>query len=173
MRGNRTERLLQISIGALTAALIFVVAGEVRERVVGVNDRAPDFRVTTDSGRTLSRSDFGGKLLVLNFWATWCPPCVDEMPSLEQLHRTLGPKGLVVFGLSVDKDEQVYRRFLEQAKISFPTARDNGQRINLEYGTVKFPETYIISREGKVLRKIISSRDWMAPNILQDLESLL
>lgn len=173
MQSGMLDRVLKGAIALLVMALLWVVSGAFRERLVVVGDTAPDFSVVAENGKAIRPKDFGGKLLLLNFWATWCPPCVDEMPSLEQLHRTLGPKGLVVFGLSVDKDEQVYRRFLEQAKISFPTARDNGQRLNLEYGTVKFPETYIISREGKVLRKIISSRDWMAPNILQDLESLL
>jgi cytochrome c biogenesis protein CcmG/thiol:disulfide interchange protein DsbE len=173
MQSGMLERLLNGAIVLLVVALLWVVSGSFRERLVVVGDTAPDFSVVADNGKSIRPKDFGGKLLLLNFWATWCPPCVDEMPSLEQLHRTLGPKGLVVFGLSVDKDEQVYRRFLERTKISFPTARDNGQRINLEYGTVKFPETYIINREGKVLRKIISSRDWMAPSILADLESLL
>jgi cytochrome c biogenesis protein CcmG/thiol:disulfide interchange protein DsbE len=173
MQSGMLERLLNGAIVLLVVALLWVVSGSFRERLVVVGDTAPDFSVVADNGKSIRPKDFGGKLLLLNFWATWCPPCVDEMPSLEQLHRTLGPKGLVVFGLSVDKDEQVYRRFLERTKISFPTARDNGQRINLQYGTVKFPETYIINREGKVLRKIISSRDWMAPSILADLESLL
>lgn len=173
MRGNRTERLLQISIGALTAALIFVVAGEVRERVVGVNDRAPDFRVTTDSGRTLSRSDFGGKLLVLNFWATWCPPCIEELPSLNEFQRRLAPSGVVVLGLSVDRNESAYRAFLKKAGIAFETARDPDGSIGADYGTFKYPETYVIDARGRVVQKHIGPRDWMDPELVASIQALL
>ncbi len=173
MRGNRTERVLQIAIGALTAALIFVVAGAVRERVVGVNDKAPDFKITTDSGRTLSRSDFGGKLLVLNFWATWCPPCIEELPSLNEFQRRLAPSGVVVLGLSVDRNEAAYRAFLKRAGIAFETARDPDGSIGAGYGTFKYPETYVIDARGRVVQKHIGPRDWMDPELLASIQALL
>ncbi|MFN0170677.1 MAG: TlpA family protein disulfide reductase [Bryobacteraceae bacterium] len=172
MRRNTVDRILQGAIALLLVGLLWVVNDTMRERVVVVGDDAPDFSITAENGRTITPTSFGGRLLVLNFWATWCPPCVDEVPSLEKFHRTLAGKGVVVLGISVDKDAAVYKRFIDQTKISFATARDDGKRINLDYGTVKFPETYIISK-GKVVRKIISSRDWMDPEMIRDVESLL
>src|ERR1051325_11151599 len=85
----KTDRYLKGAIVVLLAALVFVIYDGIREKVVVVGDTAASFTITTDSGRRISPSDFGGKLLVLNFWATWCPPCVEEMPSLDQFARGL------------------------------------------------------------------------------------
>jgi cytochrome c biogenesis protein CcmG, thiol:disulfide interchange protein DsbE len=110
---------------------------------------------------------------VLNFWATWCPPCVEEMPSLNELARRFEGKGLVVLGVSVDKDENAYRQFLTRMKIAFPTARDPEQKINQEYGTVQYPETYIIDAQGKVIDKIISAVNWTDDKMVNHVQSLL
>jgi len=87
--------------------------------------------------------------------------------------KQLGPKGVVVLGVSVDKNETSYKRFLQQARVQFETARDPQANISSEYGTFKYPETYIINREGKVLQKHIGPRDWMDPELLKSIESLL
>jgi len=134
-------------------------------------DSASD--IDDDDDLPITASNFGGKLLVLNFWATWCPPCVEEMPSLDQFQRRFASSGVVVLGVSVDKDEKLYRDFLAKARVSFLTARDPDNKINAEYGTLKFPETYIIDARGKVVRKIISNTDWMSERMLKDVESLL
>jgi peroxiredoxin len=173
MGSNKIDNGLRVGIGVLLLAFMWVVADVFRERIVVVGDTAPEFSIVADNGKTVTPADFGGKLLVLNFWATWCPPCVEEMPSLEQFHKTLSPKGVVVLGISVDKDQQVYQQFLKQAGVTFLTARDNGKRINLDYGTVKFPETYIIGSNGRVLSKIIAGQNWMEPNVIRYVESLL
>lgn len=173
VKTERMEQVLRGAIAVLMIAFVWVVYDAVRERLVVVGDSAPDFSVTTDSGRKISVSDFGGKLLVLNFWATWCPPCIEEIPSLNRLHETMASKGVVVLGISVDQNEDQYKQFLKNHSVTFQTHRDPEHSINLEYGTVMFPETYIIGRDGKVLRKIISSRNWMDPAMLSDLESLL
>src|SRR6267143_1530574 len=102
------------------------------------------------------------ELLVLNFWATWCAPCIEELPSLDAFQRRFANSGVVVLGISADKDEKVYRDFLARARVSFITARDPDNKINADYGTFRFPETYIIDTKGKVLRKIISNQDWMS-----------
>src|SRR5262249_22245254 len=143
------------------------------ERVVEVGDSAPDFSITADNGRTITLSNFGGKLLVLNFWATWCPPCIEELPSLDGFQNHFAKSGVVVLGISIDKDEKAYHDFLAKAHVSFLTARDPDRKINTDYGTIKVPETYIIDRQGKVLRKIISNADWMNERMLKDVESLL
>ncbi|MCL5742854.1 MAG: redoxin domain-containing protein [Acidobacteria bacterium] len=99
----RTERILKLLIGICLAVLIYAVVNGFRETVIAAGDTAPNFSITADNGRTISRTDFGGKLLVLNFWATWCPPCVEEMPSLDKFQKTFANSGVVVLGVSVDQ----------------------------------------------------------------------
>jgi peroxiredoxin len=134
---------------------------------------APDFSLLTLDGKKVKLSDYRGKAVLLNFWATWCPPCIEELPSLNAFQRRFANSGVVVLGISVDKDEKLYRDFLAKARVSFLTARDPDNKINAEYGTLKFPETYIIDARGKVVRKIISNTDWMSERMLKDVESLL
>ncbi len=169
----KIDRILQISIAVLFCVFVYVLFISIYEHVVVVGDSAPDFSITADNGRTVSASNFGGKLLVLNFWATWCPPCINEIPSLDQFQKLFASSGVVVLGVSVDKDEQVYKRFLSRAKVSFMTARDPGNKINAEYGTFKFPETYLINSEGKVVMKVINETDWTDPKMLDYVKSLL
>jgi cytochrome c biogenesis protein CcmG, thiol:disulfide interchange protein DsbE len=169
----KVDRILQGGIVLLVAGLIGVLYSTIHERIVNVGDKAPSFSIMTTNGKTITAADFGGKVLVLNFWATWCPPCVEEMPSLNELARRFEGKGLVVLGVSVDKDENAYRQFLTRMKIAFPTARDPEQKINQEYGTVQYPETYIIDAQGKVVDKIISAVNWTDDKMVNHVQSLL
>jgi peroxiredoxin len=169
----KIDRAIRVLIGLLLVALVYVIYAGIHQRVIEVGDTAPDFTITTDNGRTISRSNFGGRLLVLNFWATWCPPCIQEMPSLEQFHNQLAPSGVVVLGISVDKDEKVYRNFLARANVSFLTARDPGSGVNADYGTFKYPETYIIDSSGKVVQKIIGAENWTDERMVSYVKSLL
>src|SRR5262245_54415400 len=121
MNSVKIDRLIRILIGFLLAAFVYVIYDGMHERIIGVGDTAPEFSVTTENGRTITNTSFGGKILVLNFWATWCPPCLEEMPSLEQFHRALAGSGVVVLGLSVDKDQKAYQNFLSRSKVSFLT----------------------------------------------------
>lgn len=173
MDSVKIDRLLKGAMGVLLAALVFFIYDGIREKVTNVGDTAPQFSITTDGGRTITAASFGGKLLVLNFWATWCPPCVQEMPSLDQFQRNLAGNGVVVLGISVDKDERAYKAFLAKAGVSFQTARDPQARINADYGTFKYPETYIIDTRGKVVRKYIGPENWTDENMLADVRSLL
>ncbi len=170
---RRIDRILQISIGVLLCAFVYVIFLALHERIVQVGDSAPDFSITTDNGRTVTANSFGGKLLVLNFWATWCPPCIEELPSLDQFQQELANSGVVVLGVSVDKDEKAYKRFLARAKVSFLTTRDPENKINAEYGTFRFPESYIINSDGKVVMKIISATNWTDDKMLSFVKSLL
>ena len=169
----KLERIIQTTIGLLLCVFVYVIFDSFHERIVVVGDSAPDFSITADNGRTITPSNFGGKLLVLNFWATWCPPCIEELPSLIAFQERFAKSGVVVLGLSVDKDEKAYKDFVTRARLSFLTARDPDNKINAEYGTFKFPETYIIDGRGKVLRKIISGQNWMSERVISDVESLL
>jgi peroxiredoxin len=169
----KLERVLQVLIAVLLAALLVVIAGVLSEKVVVAGDTAPDFRITTDDGIRMTRSSFGGKVLVLNFWATWCPPCVEEMPTLNAMQKQLAGSGVIVLAVSVDRNEQAYRQFLQRTGVSFRTARDPEANISSQYGTFKFPETYVIDRNGKVVQKIIGAADWTDPKMVSSIRSML
>jgi cytochrome c biogenesis protein CcmG, thiol:disulfide interchange protein DsbE len=164
------DKVLRVGILLLTVALVAVVASTLRDHLVVAGDSAPAFEVTTDSGKKISVDSFGGRLLVVNFWATWCPPCINELPSLNAMAAELKGSGVVVLGISVDKDKAAYDRFLKKVKLNFETARDPGADISADYGTFKYPETYVINREGKVLEKFINEQPWMSPEIVTRLK---
>ena len=135
-----------------------------------VGSPAPDFTVQ-DADRKVVLHDFRGKVVVLNFWATWCPPCVDEMPSLVKLQSDLKDR-VVVLAVSVDEDERSYRSFLKKNNVDLLTVRDPQQKSNELYGTFKFPETYIIDRQGVVQRKFIGPVDWTRPDVVEYLNKI-
>lgn len=169
----KPDRILMAVIGVLLLAFSLVIADTIHVTVVSVGDKAPDFSITTDSGKRITRSDFGGRLLVLNFWATWCPPCLEEMPSLDRFQRELSGSGVVVVGISVDKNEKLYKDLLRRVNVKFETARDPDARISADYGTFKYPETYIINRQGEVIEKFIGPENWMSPNLVERIRRLL
>jgi len=169
----KADRILQAALGLVFIAFCYSLYTSLHEYMVNAGDTAPDFSITSDSGRTITVHDFGGKLLLLNFWASWCAPCVEEIPSLNQLSRQLGPKGLVVLGVTVDKDEKALQSFLKRSPLSFPIARDPDQDINLRYGTSLFPESYLIGSNGKVIEKFINAQPWTDPQMIQFIQSRL
>ena len=165
--------VIKVTIGLLLATLSWVVVDTIHERIIEIGDKAPDFSVTTDNGRTITRSNFGGKVLILNFWATWCPPCIDELPSLNEFQRSLSDSGVVVLGVSVDKNERVYKDFVTRARVAFMTARDPEAGISASYGTFKYPETYIIDSRGDVVEKFIGPKDWSDPAVTERIKRML
>ena len=136
-----------------------------------IGTSAPDF-IVQDTDHKVELRDFRGKIVVLNFWATWCPPCVEEMPSLVQLEQRLSNKGVTVVGVSVDVDGDAYHKFLKDYKVDFLTVRDPDQKTSHLYGTFKYPETYIIDRKGIMRRKFIGAVDWSSPEIVDFLTKL-
>ena len=173
MRSVKIDQFLKAGIVLLTAAFVCVLYASMHERIVGVGDTAPDFSITTDNGHAISAASFGGRLLVLNFWATWCEPCIEEVPSLDQFAKEMAGSGVVVLGVSVDKDPQAYHAFLSRANVSFMTARDPEATISADYGTFKVPESYIIDSKGKVVQKIIGEENWTDGRMLSYVKSLL
>ncbi len=171
-KGNFDYGILGLIV-AMAVGLVWIVSGTLSDPVVNAGDKAPEFKIVGDNGRTYTKADFGGKLLVLNFWATWCAPCVQEVPSLAAFQKELGTDGVVVLGVSVDTNEKQYKEFLKRFRVNFATGRDPEWNISSNYGTFQFPETYIIDRSGKVVEKIIAARNWMEPEFIAHVKSLL
>jgi cytochrome c biogenesis protein CcmG/thiol:disulfide interchange protein DsbE len=133
---------------------------------------APDFAMEF-RGQPAHLSDFRGKVVVLNFWFSTCPPCVEEIDSLNALQRLIAPNGGTVLGINVDEDEDAYKKFLIQHSVPFPNYRDESKKIAGTYGTAMFPETYIIGPDGRIMRKIIGGQNWNSPEITGYIETLL
>jgi peroxiredoxin len=169
----KTNRVLLGVLAVLFVVFLFTIRDVLEQRVVDVGDSAPKFAIVTENGQKVSRSEFGGKLLVVNFWATWCPPCIEEMPSLDQFASTLSKDGVVVLGISIDRSEKAYKDFIQRNRPSFLVARDPEENISSSYGTFKWPETYVINRDGKVVQKYIGPRDWNDPQIVNSIRALL
>jgi cytochrome c biogenesis protein CcmG/thiol:disulfide interchange protein DsbE len=125
-----------------------------------------------DGNQTVTLSQLHGQIVVLNFWATWCPPCVEEIPSLVGMSQKMKAKGVTVLGVSVDADDEAYRKFVKDHGVTFLTVRDADQKSNSLYGTVKFPETFIIDRDGVVRRKFIGAVDWNSREVVDYLTKL-
>jgi cytochrome c biogenesis protein CcmG, thiol:disulfide interchange protein DsbE len=130
---------------------------------------APEF-IVGDGTRTVDLNKLRGKVVVLNLWASFCAPCVEELPSLLALQRQM--PDLVIVAVSIDEDPDLYRRFLERHQVNLVTVRDADQRVNALYGTAQIPETYIIDRQGILRRKFVSAQDWTSPEITSYLARL-
>ncbi len=126
--------------------------------------------VISDGGQTIDLSKLRGRVVVLNLWATWCPPCIEELPSLLALHKQM--PDLAIVAVSIDQDPDVYHRFLIEHHVDFLTFRDEDQRVNALYGTAQIPETYVIDRQGILRRKFISAQNWTSPEITGYLSKL-
>ena len=164
--------------GACVGALILFVLPTYRQGEASVAGKtADDFSVTFD-GKPQHLSDLRGKIVILNFWASWCPPCKDETPGLNKLQKYIESRNGVILGVSADEDPDAYTRFLSSEHVSFPTYRDpttkgSASDIARAYGTSVYPETYIIDRRGKIARKFVGFQQWDSAEMLAYFDSLL
>ncbi|MGA8436823.1 MAG: TlpA disulfide reductase family protein [Candidatus Sulfotelmatobacter sp.] len=132
---------------------------------------APDFTVQ-DSDRKVTLRQFRGNVVVLNFWATWCPPCVEELPSMISMQGRMRERGVTVLAVSIDVDAAMYHRFIKEHGVNLLTVRDPEQKSSSLYGTFGWPETYIIDRNGVIRRKLVGPVDWNSAEITEFLSKL-
>lgn len=135
---------------------------------------APDFTFPTINGTMVSLSDYRGKIVLVNIWATWCPPCVDEMPSMEKLYQKLKGENFEILAVSIDSlGEKVVAPFMKKYKLTFPALIDSAGAIRMGYRTTGVPESFIIDKDGILVKKIIGSLDWTKPEILHLFQRLI
>ena len=130
---------------------------------------APDFTVA-DGSTSIHLANYRGKVVLLNFWATWCEPCIIELPSLLELHRQ--QPDLAILAVSIDEDPDAYSRFLVRRHVDLLTVRDPSQSAPKLYHTEQWPETYVIDRQGVIRRKFIGAQDWSDPEVRAYLKTL-
>jgi peroxiredoxin len=162
-----------VVLAFLVGLLYLFARPDYRQGEVSLRGRAAkNFPLILD-GKPAHLSDLRGKVVLLNFWASWCEPCVDEAPALDQLQRRLLAQGGTIVGVSIDEDQSAYQDFLRTYDVDFPTFRDPSRHVSLDYGTVMLPETYVIDRNGRIERKIVGPQDWTSPTMLAYLDSVL
>ncbi|TAN24012.1 MAG: TlpA family protein disulfide reductase [Acidobacteria bacterium] len=155
-----------------TAALLSLVGLSGCSSRARLGQTVPSFQLRLLNGKEVTLASYRGRVLVLNFWASWCPPCVEETPALNTMAQQLPSSQVVVLGVSIDEDPVAYRTFLERYHIRYPTARDPSQKVMHRYGTRQIPETYIIGPNGRLVRKLVSVANWTSPDMIAFLQRL-
>ena len=148
-----------------------------------VGARAPGFELTTMDGDTTSLDAYEGQVVLLNFWATWCPPCVHEMPSMERLYQDLRARGFVVLGVSVDVDpgeadadgrvQGIVREYVDRLGVTFPILLDPEGAVEDVYNVSGLPTTYVIGRDGRIEGRIVGAREWDSEEYRRRIQELL
>lgn len=166
------KRLLPIILLAVVIAAAIGLQTLQRSRAGGYE--APDFELTDLDGQVHKLSEQRGKVVFLNLWATWCPPCIAEMPSIEALNRRFRGQDLVILAVSEDAEgEKAVRPLIEQLGVSFPILLDPDGALSPRYGVTGYPETFVIGRDGRVLEHFIGPTDWVSPARINYFQTLL
>jgi peroxiredoxin len=151
--------LIALAVGA--AAAFAMLSGSGSPAPVGRGSVAPEFTLERlAGGAPVSLSDLRGRVVLVNFWATWCQPCEDEMPAMERLYRALRAEGFELLAISVDQDADAVGRFRERLALSFPILLDPEKRVARAYLTFRFPESLLIDQDGVILERYIGAKEW-------------
>jgi len=128
---------------------------------------APDFSLADTSGRTVHLSDYKGKVVFLNFWATWCPPCREEIPSLMKLNQAMAGKPFQMLAVSIDEGgKDAVNNYFKKSGTMLPALLDTENAIGKLYGTTGVPETFILDKRGVILKKVVGGMDWSDPQVI-------
>ena len=172
-RSKMTITLLSIIILVVTFGIVWLQSAKYEPLTVG--KEGPDFSLPNLDETTVRLSDYRGKVVFLNFWATWCKPCREEMPSMEVLYRNFERDGLVVLAISIDRvtTKKDIPPFIKSLNLTFPVLVDSWGQTDKRYKLMGVPETYIIDQQGILREKIIGPRDWTVLDNLQTITGLL
>jgi len=163
---SKTNLVKLLVLSSIVGVTVFLAFYSRQPQPVEKGEKAPDFLLPTLADNKISLSDLHGRVVVLNFWATWCPPCVEETPSLNRFSEQMEAQGVTVIGVSVDRDAAALEKFVANAQLIFPIARDPQQTVSSRYGTFKFPESYIIDLDGRIAEKLIGAVNWQDERIV-------
>lgn len=160
---------LALGLGLLLAVVILLRTQQ-RERS---GFAAPSFQLPTLDGRTVRLEEFRGKVLFLNFWATWCPPCREEMPSMQRIYERFRQRPFAMLAISEDAFVDPVHEFSKSLGLTFPIALDRNGHLPEKYGVTGYPETFIIDPSGIVLRHVVGPLEWDHPDVVRYLDELL
>ena len=163
-----------ILVGSVAAYFVYKEMTRVgKPGMVNVGELAPDFTIKDQAGKEIKLSDYRGKVVFLNFWATWCIPCVEEMPSMEVMHKAFQPpRPFQMLAISVDNDWKEVNEFYIDHQLTLPSFLDPGRQVAGVYKVNKYPETFIIDPKGYVL-KHTWAENWASPKLMDYVDSLI
>lgn len=145
-----------------------------RADIPSVGNPAPDFTLTSINGTKVTLSDYQGRVVLLNFWASWCSPCRSEMPSMERLHQTLGDEDFVIIAINIDGGvTDKVREFITQNGYTFEILHDKDQIVAEPYGVRAIPTSYIIDKNGTVVEISRGAEDWNSERRLSQFRDLM
>ena len=142
-------------------------------RVLEQRQTPRNFSLPLLGGGNASLSSSAGKVVILNFWATWCPPCRDEMPSMEILYRRFKDEGLEILAVNLGEDTGTVNQFIQNTGYTFPVMLDRFNRTGTTYGISSIPASFILDREGRIIVRIIGSINWSSPRMIAAFDALL
>jgi peroxiredoxin len=163
-----------IGIAVVFGTVFALLSGSSAPSPVRNGVRAPAFELSGISGgSSLNLQQLRGKIVLINFWATWCKPCEDEMPAMERLYRALHGSEFELVAISVDEDEALVDDFVRRLGLSFPILMDSSQRVATAYQAFRFPESLLVGRDGVVVERYIGPKEWDAEPYLARIRGLL
>jgi len=170
VQGITLVLVLLIGVGLM----VMLQSNDGTQALLVKGDAAPDFTLPDLDGKMVRLSDQKGKVVFLNIWATWCPPCVQEMPSMEKLHQALNGEDFQILAVSIDtQGAEAVRPFMKKHKLNFTALVDKEETTKSAYQTTGVPETFIIDRNGTIVEKVIGPREWASSDAIDYFRSLL
>ncbi|MBK1694487.1 alkyl hydroperoxide reductase [Chromatium weissei] len=149
-----------------------VVAEQLPLNLVDGQPLAPEFNLPETNGQRHRLANYRGKPLILNFWATWCPACLAEMPSLQRAHDALAPDGISVIAINVGEDAETVAEFMQQTPVQFPLLLDENSAIAQRYPLMGLPTTFVIDAKGKLIFSALGERTWDDSALLARIRAL-
>ncbi len=170
--------LIMIVILLVCGSVYLVTASSSRPayepaKIVDMGDPAPDFTLEDTDGNKVSLTDLRGKVVLVNFWATWCPPCRAEMPSMDKLNEAMAGEDFVMLAINVEENgRSVVPEFLKKSTYKFSVLYDDQGIVQNLYGVYRFPESYVIRKDGVIDDKVIGAIDWAHPTTVEYFKDL-
>lgn len=170
---SKLEKRISVSIMIVFALLVITIFYDVNLNRLKEGMEVPDFRVYNLEGKAFTKSNFKGKIIVVNFWASWCPPCIEEMPLFVEIKKRYQESGIELVLANVGENVDDIRNFIDKNKFAISVYRDPNKEASRMFGTYKYPETYIIDQDGILRKKIIGSITWRKEEVLNYLDGII
>jgi peroxiredoxin len=163
-----------VAVGLVAGYFVYKEVTRVgKPGLINVGTEAPDFSIKGRDGREIKLSDYRGKVVFLNFWATWCAPCVAEMPDMEVMMNRFKDRKFQMLAVTVDNNWKVVDKFYEDHNLTLPSFLDPGHQVSNLYKVTKFPETFLIDANGYVVRHKVGEERWADPRVMASVETLI